>query len=165
MNKRLLIFPIVAVALLLIGLNFTTIYNYVIWYIPLSKINSSQIVYVQKEEGGYNRMYSPTMKDIKYINDNSIEITFAKTQWTDFISNNFEFTKTVHKGNTFISMCRNVVNGTTEYAVILQLASINNTFVSFNHYETDLPKDVECKYPEIIEQSFDNQWTHLTPSK
>lgn len=145
------------VASLLIGLNFESICNYLVWYMSLSKINHSEISYVEKEEGGYNIMFMPTMKNVKYINDDSVEITFAKTKFIDFIPNNFEFTKIVKKGNTFIAMCRDIGNGTVN-SVILQLTSVNSTFVSFNHYEVYLPKEVECKYPEIIKQSFDIQW-------
>jgi hypothetical protein len=165
MNKKLLISSVIAVALLSIGLNFENIYNYFVWDVPLSKTNHSQIVYVEKEEGSYNSMFMPTMKNVTYVNDDSIEIIFAKTKFTDFIPNNFEFTKTVHKGDAFISMCRNVVNYTTVYAVILQLTTVNSTFVSFNHYEVNLPKDVECKYPDIIKQSFDIPWILNTQNK
>jgi hypothetical protein len=158
MNNRLLVFSIVLVVLL-IGLNFESLYNYLVWYIPLSKINQSELFFVQKEEGGYNLIYSPTMKDVNYINDDSIEITFAKTKFTDYIPNDFEFTKIVQKGDTIIAMCKESEKGIM-YSVILQLTSISSTFVSFNHYETDLPKEVECKYPEIIKHSFDIPWKH-----
>lgn len=159
MNNWLLIFSIILVAILLISLSVESLYNYVIWQIPLSKINQSELFFVQKEEGGYNSIYSPTMKDVNYINDDSIEITFAKTQFTDYIPNDFEFTKIVHKGDRFIAKCEDDQKGIT-HSVILQLTSINSTFVSFNHYEVDLPKEIECKYPEIIKHSFDIQWNH-----
>ncbi len=157
MNNWLLAFSIVLVVILLIGLNFESLYNYVVWHIPLSKINQSELFFVQKEEGGYNLTYSPTMKDVNYINDDLIEITFAKTQFTDYIPNNFEFTKIVHKGDRFITLCREEEKDIL-YLSILELDSINSTFVSFNHYQMDLPKEVACKYPEIIKHSFDIQW-------
>lgn len=161
MKTRVLIITLsaVIVASVLIGLTYESKHNYEKWNFPLSKINQEEIFFLDDaHQGGYDSIFFPTIKNVSYINNDSIEITFHKSNYTDFIPTDFEFTTVAQRGDKFIVMCMGNTFKGVSYSTIAHLVEVNSTFVSFHHYEADLPKEVECKYPEIIKHSFNVKW-------
>jgi len=157
------IFVIVPVLLLClgIGLNFDALYDYVHWTIPLNQIIQSDVYYNDQHVNTYDGKLTPTVSNVEYINENTVEITFNKNGFfmgKYEIPNEFELVKKVKLGDKFIAMCEDSDDDGVFQGNIFHLVGINNTHSVFDHYGVTLPKQVECKYPEIIEHSFDIEW-------
>lgn len=161
MNKWIFVVAIVLFALLGIGLNFDTIDNYVNWTIPLNEIIQSEIYYNDQHVNTYDGKLTPTVSNIDYIDETTIEITFNKNGFFigDYeIPNEFELVKKVKLGDKFIAMCHDSDGDKVFQIDIFHLIDMNNTQSVFDHYGGILPKQVECEYPKIIEHSFDVKW-------
>jgi len=103
-----------------------------------------------------------TMSDIVPISNNTAIITFSdngdryppKTLAGWHITEEFEFTRTVEKYDTFVSYCSN--DG--KYISIMQYMGIltveETDYVATWHVGAISEQGITCKYPEIIQYSF-----------
>jgi len=103
-----------------------------------------------------------TMKDITPINQDSAVITFSDNserypndtldRW--HVTEEFEFTKTVKKYDTFVAICSN--NGKNlEVMQFLGIITIEKVdYVATWHIGAASENAVNCKYPQIIQASF-----------
>lgn len=150
----------IPVFLLSIGLSYETLQNYFDWHIPLNTIDQNTIYFTDTHIELFEKYSSSTLTSIDYVDDNSIHATFNQNNFFmgDYsIPNEFEFIKTIHEGDKFIDICCPDEQG-INYISIMHLISVNATHVIFDHYGGVLPKQIECKYSEIIEHSFDIEW-------
>lgn len=100
-----------------------------------------------------------TMQNIKEIEDDSALITFGdrdgKVTGSFFTSSeDFEFTTTVNKFDTFVSHCNNE-DGTNVLVIqYLDIQTVDDAdfFVTW-HISADLENPIACEYPEIIQHS------------
>ena len=100
-----------------------------------------------------------TIKNIKEIEDDSVLITFGdrdgKVAGSFFTSSeDFEFSTTVNKFDTFVSNC-DKENGTNVRIVqYLGIQTVDDVdfFVTW-HTSADLQTPIACEYPEIIQHS------------
>ena len=110
MNKKLLIFPFAALIVLgfVFGFNYEILDDYVRWYIPLNQINQTAIYYNGQHVNVYDGVLTPTVSNVTYIDENTLEITFNKNDFVfgDYeIPNEFELVKQVKLGDKFIATC------------------------------------------------------------
>lgn len=143
-----------------VGLSYETLQDYVEWHITLNKINQNAIYFSDTHVGLIDKYSSTTLTHIDYVSDDSIKATFNQNNFFigDYkITDEFEFMKTIHEGDKFIEVCHPDKDGVYHIS-IMHLVSVNATHVIFDHYGGVLPKQAECKYPEIIEHSFDVEW-------
>ena len=162
MNNQIFVVAVVILFTLLgIGLSFDTIYDYVKWTIPLNEIIQSDVYYNDQHTNTYDGKLTPTVSNVGHIDENTIEITFNKNDFFigDYeIPNDFELVKKIKLGDKFIVMCHDSDSDKVFQIDIFHLIKMNSTYSVFDHYGGILPKQAECKYPEIIEHSFDVKW-------
>ena len=160
MNNWIIVVVVILSVILVIGLSFNNIDNYVTWGILLNEIDQSKIYFIH-EQVTNNTRFLPTITSIDYINEDTIEMKFNKNGFFmgDYeIPNEFELVKKVKLGDKFIVMCHDSDADKVFNIDILHLTKLNNTHSVFDHYSGILPPKAECLYPEIIEQSFDIKW-------
>ncbi len=141
--------------------------DYVTWYIPLNQINQTAILYADQHVNVYNGTLTPTVSDVTYIDENTLEIIFNKNGFFigDYeIPNEFELVKQVKLGDKFIATCYDF-NDKVFHIDIFHLIKMNNTHSVFDHYGGILPQNAQCAYPEIIEHSFDIKWEPFLDKK
>jgi hypothetical protein len=110
---------------------------------------------------GDNEKHWATISNVTLIDDETIKIDFnannyriGNATFTAYeIPNEFEYTNFVKKGQTFIAVC------VSESAVaFLKYIGIvydsENYYYLFFHGNANLPKELICKYPQIIQHSF-----------
>ena len=105
-----------------------------------------------------------TMQNIREIEDDSVLITFGDREGQvtgSFFtsSEDFEFTATVNKFDTFVSHC-NKEDGTNVLVIqYLGMQTIDDVdfFVTW-HTSVDLQTPIACEYPEIIQHSMSHNF-------
>jgi hypothetical protein len=121
------------------------------WTVPLSKIDQRNIAYLDVHEG-YG---SVALQNFSIIDDNSILAVFKNNEYTSiFTSEEFEFITVIENGDAYIERC----GPTTYYADVLYLIGNNGTHPTFGHYVIDIPINIKCQYPEIIQYSLEMNW-------
>lgn len=100
-----------------------------------------------------------TIKNIKEMEDDSALITFGdrddKVTGSFFTSSeDFEFTATVNKFDTFVSHCNDEDGTNVRVVQYLGIQTIDDVdfFVTW-HTSADLRTPIACEYPEIIQHS------------
>ena len=103
-----------------------------------------------------------TMSSIIPISNDTVTITFSdnsdrypdETLANWHITEEFEFTRTLEKYDTFVSHC----SGNGKYVTLMQYLGIftvdETDYVATWHIGTISDPEIICKYPEIIQQSF-----------
>ena len=147
-------------------MNFESLYDYGKWYVPLNRINQTDIIFNDSHVSAYDDgILTPTVSNMTYVDENTVKISFQDNNFSIGaykIPNKFDFTATLDVGDTFIAMCHDA-NSDNKYRIdIFHLYDMNKTHAIFDHYGSFLPKEAECKYPDIIEHGFDVKWREFT---
>ena len=151
---------------IVIGLNFSSIQQFYVFVLPLNQISNIEFSDIHNAKNRFGHF--STLGNIEIINENTIKVIFDNSNkygyynkegvkyWS--IPTQFELVKDISIGDKFITHCYEVENAIA--LQILELVEIQNDDITFNHYSAALPKGTNCKYPEIIEYSFDIKWNN-----
>ncbi len=111
-----------------------------------------------------------TIKNMTQIDENSALITFAdkdyrignKDRTTYEITEDFEFTTTVEKYDSFITHCGNFDGTGATIVQYLGTTTIDGVDYFLTWHTVILPEDTfQCKYPQIIQHSLDYNFREL----
>lgn len=160
---------------------FTTLNGNLFCYLNPARFNNdgSSVSFVKGENGIEGEIhFDPVdkgatyflMLDMSLISEDKARITFAdkdyrigNSQETFYeIDDNFEFTATVEKFDTFVSHCGNY-EGTgitiVQYLGIKEIDGVDY-FLTW-HTSADSEQGIACDYPQIIEHSLDYNFLEL----
>ena len=164
MGNLLLIIAIVLIFLIIIGLNFESVYNHFAWTLPLTKIKSSSIYHNDNHLVNYsgNRIWiTKTASIVEYIDKDTLKLNFTHEglgfySKESHILSKFNFTKILNKKDSFIGWCLGPGPDGLHYAHIFRIYEMYDDFAIANHYQAPLPPElVPCKLPDIIKHSID----------
>ncbi len=134
-------------------------------YISEFQLNQTDIHYVDTHVESINGYHYATINKTEIIDENKIKITFRDNNYSIHASSkliykvpSFEFTKIVEKDDKFIVTCLEWKNVGSKTINILHLTDITNDTVIFHHYGSPIQPTSECKYPDVIQDSFDFDW-------
>jgi hypothetical protein len=111
-----------------------------------------------------------TIKNMVLSDDNSALITFAdkdyrignKDQTTYEIVEDFEFTTTIEKYDSFITHCGNFEGTGATIVQYLGIATIDDVDYFLTWHTVIVPEDkFQCKYPEIIQYSLKHNFEEM----
>jgi hypothetical protein len=138
------------------------IYDYVSWSVSLNQLYD--IVFIDTDTVQNHSSFYSTLGDIVILDEDTVQITFNNKNNFGHIVNetkvweiteNFEFYKTVHVGETFISHCKENKEKSINVDIFqLKSADPQTDIILFDHYVGQLPNTAKCIHPQIIEHSF-----------
>lgn len=162
---------IIAMALLTTGILYLVYLNpnEMMYYSSFQNPEFDTIGDYHLEPIGDNEKHWATISSIMPIDDKTIKIVFrgnnpnGNNTMADYgIPNDFEYSHLVKKGQTFIPVCvgsgvlkDNIRQDTVvflQYMGIVQLSG--SYYYEFYHTNAVLPRGLICKYPQIIQYSF-----------
>lgn len=173
---KLELYIIIAVGLLVLGILYLVYLNpnEIMYYSSFQNLELDTVVGdYHLEPIGDNEKHWATISNIIPIDDQTIKIIFRGNNPNDNsimanygIPNDFEYSHLVEKGQMFIPVCMQggVLTGHTvrDNVVFLQYVGVvqfsGSYYYGFYHTNADLPKGLICKYPQIIQHSFNMEY-------
>lgn len=168
------LYLIIAVGILVMGILYLVYLNpnEITYYSSFQNQEFDTFGDYHLEPIGDNEKHWATISDIILIDDQTIKIVFRGNNPNDNnpmadygIPNDFEYSHLVKKGQTFVPLCvgGNVPKDNVrhdaqflQYMGVVQLSE--SYYYEFYHTNADLPNDLVCKYPQIIQHSFNVEW-------
>ena len=111
-----------------------------------------------------------TMKNMTLVKEDSVKITFSDNDYrvgnatfTKYeITDEFEFTEIIEKFDTFVAKCDNYDGTIVTVVQYLGITTIDNVdyFMTW-HLNAHSEAGIACDYPQIIQNSFDNDFGNI----
>lgn len=160
-NLLLLIIGIVAIATVMIPLNYNSLTDH---YRYIAPIKNSEIYYETKHVDtfpfkGINDTFSDSMFDIMLTDAQTVKIGFRNhgklPPWS--IKNFEDFEREFNVGDSFITHCRENTQKSSSHLSVFQFNGTRqikqDILVDFIHADASSKEFIPCNYPQIVDYS------------